>query len=170
VKASLLKVYYKAAAWPPFYVISLPTIIIIAIQYFSQEIFSMSLFSEYLVTVSFYSGLIAVSCAGLFLCTIRKIACNFYYSLLAWFLLPVGIILYIFLEQVDVGAIKRENDPEMMLVAIMAAVSMIHIIGLIISFKAFRETMILEMKEEKQDPALKDIHVGELKTMDEELS
>jgi hypothetical protein len=171
VKASLLKVYYKAAAWPAFYVISLPTVIVLFAQYVDDPDFSMNLFSRYLVLVSFYSGLIAVSCAGLFLCTIRKIACNFYYSLLAWFLLPVSIMAYVFLEQIDISAIERPKDPEMILVAIMATIVMIHLIGLIISFNAFRASMILQIREEKRNPALKEVYVvRELKSMDEKVS
>jgi hypothetical protein len=170
VKASLLKVYYKAAAWPPFYVISLPTIIVLIAQYVNDPGFSMNLFSEYLVLVSFYSGLIAVSCAGLFLCTIRKIACSLYYSLLAWFLLPVTIMAYIFFEEIDLDAINRPKDPEMILVAIMAAIVMFHLIGLIISFNAFRASMILQIREERNNPVLKEYHVRELKSMDEDVS
>jgi hypothetical protein len=170
VKLSLLKAYYKAAAWPAFYVISLPTIIVLIAQYFQQEEFSMNLFSEYMVLVSFFSGLIAVSCAGMFLCTIRKIACNLYYSLLSWFLLPVSIIVYIFLEQIDVTAINRPKDPEMLLVAIMATIVMIHLIGLIISFGAYRATIILQLREEKRKPVLNEIHVKELISMDERIS
>jgi hypothetical protein len=171
VKTVLLKQYYKAAAWPPFYVIAIPTLIVLIARFiFSPATFSVTGFFADLVRASFYSGSIAVASAGLFLCRIRKIACSFYLSLLSWFLLPVAIIAYIFLVKLDTSVIDRPNDPEMGFVGIMAAVSMFHFIGLVISFNAFRETMILAMREEKAKPALKEIHVRELQSMEDSLT
>jgi hypothetical protein len=170
VKVSLLKQYYKAAAWPPFYVIAIPTLIIIIGRYlYNPGSFSVSDFYKDLVIVSFYSGMIAISCAGLFLCAVKKIACNLFYSLLSWFLLPSSVIAYIFFFQIDVSAVERENDPEMIRVGIMAAVVMFHVIGLIISFNAFRATIILAMREER-NPVLKMTQMTELHNMDETLS
>ena len=138
MKFQLIKIYFKGGILVPFY----------TCLFFALVFAFSSRFADVL-ELALFSGLTGLCSLTMFVNSNRKIAENFFYSLLSWILLPYCFITYVLATKPDWSVFSDPKHGDVFITSFYFAIFFLHIIGLIISFQSFRATVISNKNEKE---------------------
>src|SRR5215203_3713749 len=138
MKRYLVRAYFKAGILIPFYTAC----------FFSLLFCTSSAFYDVL-ELAFVSGMTGLYSLTVFLNCYRKIADNYFFSILSWFLLPGICISYVISTRVDWVIFRNTKSGNVVLSSLYLVIFFLHIIGLFISFQSFRATVLLNHNDKE---------------------
>lgn len=147
MKKYLVRAYFKAGILVPFYTAC-----------FFCLFFSTNGAFYDVLELTFFSGLTGLCSLTIFLNCYRKIADNYFYSILSWVLLPVLFIIYVLSTKVDWVVFKDTKRGNVAVTSLYLVIFFLHFIGLFISFQSFRATVLLNKNDEEVMNAKEDVY------------
>ncbi len=99
--------------------------------------------------LAFLSGLTGLCSLTIFLNCYPNIASNYFYSVLSWTLLPVLFIIYVLATKVDWIVFSDSKQGDVFISSLYLVIFSIHFLGLFISFRSFRATVLLNQDDEE---------------------
>ena len=138
MKKYLVRAYFKAGILVPFYTSCFLCLLLCPVPAFYD-----------VLELAFLSGLTGLCSLTVFLNCYRKIAGNYFYSILSWFLLPLIFITYVLSTRVDWVIFNDTKKGNVFLSSIYLVIFFLHLIGLFISFQSFRATLFLNRNDKE---------------------
>jgi hypothetical protein len=138
MKKFLVKAYFKAGILVPFYTAC-----------FFSLLFCTSPDFYKVLELAFLSGLTGLCSLTIFLNCYRDIAENYFYSVLSWTLLPVLFSVYVLATKVDWIIFSDSKKGDLFISSLYLVVFAIHFLGLFISFRSFRATVLLNRNDDE---------------------
>jgi hypothetical protein len=138
MKKFLIKAYFKAGILVPFYTAC-----------FFSLLFCLAPDFYKVLELTFLSGLTGLCSLTIFLNCYRSIANNYFYSVLSWTLLPVLFSIYVLATKVDWIVFSDSKKGNVFISSLYLVIFSIHFLGLFISFRSFRATVLLNPDDEE---------------------